>query len=174
MANFKSFVGTITMIENFWVSNPQDKGCYKLITVQNSEGNIVNFVVEPRTYFVNHFTAQIGDLIEGFYDGDAPVPLIYPPQYRAIVIAKIDHFTSVKVDYFDENYLSSDNALKLNISPTTQILTMNNQLLNENPANHNLIVQYNFLTKSIPAQTTPIIIIVMCNNSFNINKRQLN
>jgi len=162
MANFGSFSGIITMISDFWTGDEQTAGCYKLMSVQNSNGSMVNFVVTPATYFVDHVMMTVGNVVIGFYDADAPVPLIYPPQYQAIVMARISQYQNVKVDFFDEQLVSSDGTLRLNISPFTQILLENNQPFTGNPANHNLIVVYGATTRSIPAQTTPYKIIVMC------------
>ncbi|MDF2700347.1 MAG: hypothetical protein K0Q49_1905 [Haloplasmataceae bacterium] len=162
MTDFKSFYGVITMIDEFWTGNPQEDGCYKLMSMQDNEGNVVNFVVTPNTYFVDHFMINIGDVVVGYYDANAPVPLIYPPQYRAIVVTRVSQLTNVKVDYFNEQLLSSDGSLRLNISLYTQIIQENGQVFTGNPANHNLIVTYGATTRSIPAQTTPIRIIVMC------------
>lgn len=105
----------------------------------------------------------------GFYDADAPVPLIYPPQYRAIVMAKAhtDRFVSVRdrfvsVSFFNSQLLSSDGNLKLNLSRQTEIVLENGQDFNGNPANRDLIVIYGATTRSIPAQTTPYKVIVLC------------
>ena len=68
----------------------------------------------------------------------------------------------MKVSFFNSQLLSSDGSLRLNIAPSTQILLENGQLFNRNPANRNLIVVYGATTRSIPAQTTPSQIIVMC------------
>lgn len=69
---------------------------------------------------------------------------------------------NVKVDYFNEQLESSDGTLKLNIGPFTQIVMENGQWFTASPANHDLIVIYGPTTRSIPAQTTPYKIIVMC------------
>jgi hypothetical protein len=100
--------------------------------------------------------------VTGFYDGDAPVPLIFLPQYAAIVMAKDAPGQNVFVDFFDRQLISSDGSLRLNISQDTRILLENGQLFNRNPANRYLIVVYGATTRSIPAQTTPTQIIVMC------------
>jgi hypothetical protein len=68
----------------------------------------------------------------------------------------------VKVDFFNYQLVSSDGSLRLNISPDTRILLENGQLFNRNPANRYLVVVYSATTRSIPAQTTPSQIIVMC------------
>ena len=163
IVNFKSFYGTVTMISDFMVGqNGEGGGCYKLISVENELGAIVNFVVSPTTYFVDHVMVAIGDRITGYYDGNAPVPLIYPPQYRALVIVKDNPYQNVKVDYFNKELVSIDGQLKLNISPHTLILLTNGQAFSHHPANRNLIAIYGPATKSIPAQTTPYKIIVWC------------
>lgn len=163
MTNFQSFYGVVTMINDFLIDQTSEKdGCYKLISVEDGNGSLVNFVVEPCTYFVNQEIVTAGDMVTGFYDADAPVPLIFPPQFRAIVMAKDTKFTNVKVAYFNNQLVSSDNTLKLNIAPYTQILLRNGQPFTRNPANRNLIVIYGPTTRSIPAQTTPYKIIVLC------------
>ncbi|RKD33426.1 hypothetical protein BET03_09230 [Thermohalobacter berrensis] len=162
MTTFGSFYGIITRIDDFRVRTGESIGCYKLMTVQKRDGSIVNFEITPTTYFVDHVTMAVGDAVIGFYDINAPVPLIFPPQFRAIVISKLIPGHNVKVDYFNEQLVSSDGTLKLNISPFTQIILENDQVFTGNPANRNLIVVYGPTTRSIPAQTTPYKIIVMC------------
>ena len=151
------------MINDFWIGTNHDGGgCYKLMSVDNGQGLSVNFVVEPTTYFVDDYMMRIGDRVTGFYDANVPVPLIYPPQYRAVVIAADSPNRHVKVDYFNGRLESSDGQLRLNVSANTPVLLENGQQFTGNLANRNLIVSYGATTKSIPAQTTPSQIIVMC------------
>src|SRR4051794_6470450 len=163
MTNFYSFHGTVTMISDFFTgTNGEGEGCYKLISVENGLGAIVNFVVSPTTYFVDHVMVAVGDRVTGYYDGDAPALLIYPPQYEALVMVKDSPYQNEKVDYFNTQLVSSDGRLQLNISPYTRILLKNGQSFSRTPANRDLIVIYGPVTKSIPAQTTPNRIIVLC------------
>ncbi|MDR6121076.1 hypothetical protein QFZ87_000673 [Bacillus sp. SLBN-46] len=163
MVNFYSFHGTVTMISDFFTGqNGEGEGCYLLMTLENEVGNIVNFVVSPTTYFVDHVRMAVGDRVTGYYDGNAPVPLIYPPQYRALVMVKDSSYPNVKVSFFDSQLVSSDGQLRLNLSPYTQMVLTNGQHFSKIPANRNLIVIYGPATKSIPAQTTPYRIIVLC------------
>lgn len=162
MTPFGFISGIIIKIDNFSSGTVESFGCYKLITVLKKDGSITNFVITPTTYFVDNITMAVGDPVIGFYDINAPVPLIFPPQFTAIVMSKLVLGQNVKVDYFNEQLISSDGNLKLNIAPYTKIILENNQVFTENPANHNLIVIYGPTTRSIPAQTTPYKIIVMC------------
>ena len=163
MINFYSFQGTVTMISDFITGqNGEREGCYKLISVDNGLGASVNFVVSPPTYFVDHVMVAIGDHVTGYYDGNAPVPFIYPPQYQALVMVKNSSFQNVKVDHFNSHMVSSDGQLQLTISPNTQIVLTNGQPFSRNPVNRDLIVIYGPATRSIPAQTMPYRIIVLC------------
>ncbi|MDE5415114.1 hypothetical protein [Alkalihalobacterium chitinilyticum] len=163
MINFRFFQGFVTSIQDFPISvNDESEGCYKMISVEDGTGALVNFVVSPTTYFVDQAVVSVGDRVTGYYDGDAPVPLIYPPQYAALVMVKEQPHQNVKVDFFTSQLVSRDGQLQLNLSPYTQLLLTNGQPFTTNPANRNLIVIYGPSTKSIPAQTTPYRIIVWC------------
>src|SRR5699024_6819835 len=116
MMNFRFFSGYVTTINDFMItSDDEDAGCYKLISVENGPDTSVNFVVSPNTYFVDHTMVSTGDWITGYYDGNAPVPMIFPPQYGAIVMEKENPYLNVKVAYFVSNLLSSDCHFKLNL-----------------------------------------------------------
>ena len=163
MKKFSSIYGTVTMIQDYSVgSDAELNGCFKLMSLLRADGSIVNFVISPTTYFLDHVMVSIGDRVTGFYDVNVPVILIYPPQYQALIIVKDSPYQNVKVDYFDSQLVSSDRQLQLNISNYTPILLPNDQTFTLNPANRNLLVVYGPTTMSIPAQTTPYKIIVMC------------
>ena len=162
MTTFLSYSGVVTMIRDFQTGAKEPSGCYKFISVRNTGGGTVNFIAAPYTYFIDNVCLMVGDPVTGFYDANAPVPMIYPPQYQAIVMTKISPSQNVKVDYFDDQLISSDGMLKLNVDPFTQMQLENGQTFTRDPANRNLIVLYGPSTRSIPAQTTPYKIIVMC------------
>lgn len=87
------FFPTVTIISDFFTGqNGEGEGCYKLITVENGLGALVNFVVSPSTYFVDYVMVAVGDQVTGYYDGNAPTLLIYPPQYQALVMVKDSPF----------------------------------------------------------------------------------
>jgi hypothetical protein len=77
------------MIQDYLVSSDEElKGCFKIMSLLRGDGTIVNFVMNPTTYFLDHVIVSIGDHFTGFCDVNVPVILIYPPQYQAIIIAK--------------------------------------------------------------------------------------
>ncbi|RHP85727.1 hypothetical protein DXA36_20945 [Eisenbergiella sp. OF01-20] len=136
--------------------------CDQMITVENEAGNTVNFFVSADTFVVDYATMYESMPVTVFYNGNAAAPLIYPPQYVAAVVAPQQEGQMVFVGYFNNLLMSSDQSLKLNLAPTTQVVTTNNQTFMGNPGNHTLVVLYSQTTRSIPAQTTPEKIIVLC------------
>lgn len=160
---FAGVSGIVTRIEDFNPSpNKTSAGCYKLMSLESKDMGPVNFVISPETYFVDHEVVEVGDEVTGFYDANAPAILIYPPQYPAIVMARSTDYQNVTVDFFNNQLVSSDGNLKLNIAQSTEVILTNDQPFNRYPGNRNLIVVYGPTTKSIPAQTTPYKIIVLC------------
>ncbi|CAM3059190.1 hypothetical protein JOC27_000284 [Sporolactobacillus spathodeae] len=163
MIQFLPISGRVTEISDFTTTaGHEDSGCTKFITVTDAQGGTVNFIVSPTTYVVDQALIQIGDWVTGYFDGNAPVPLIYPPQYHALVMVKINPPQHVKVDFFNSQLVSHDGQLKINLSPFTQLLLTNGQSFTGDPANRNWIVLYSVATKSIPAQTSPYRMILLC------------
>lgn len=161
MGVYGSFTGTVTAIRDFWDNN-EAAGCVKLMTLTDRQGHTVNFVALPDTYFVDRAMVSRGDTVAGFYDAAAPVPMIYPPQYQALVMAKTGPRRQVAVDYFGTDLVSSDGDLKLNIGPGTSVVLENGQAFTGKLQNRDLAVVYGATTRSIPPQTTPYQVIVMC------------
>lgn len=161
MSPFLSITGTVINID----SQVNPSSCILIAELQSADSTITHLVISLDTYFINNFSLKRGDHITAFYDAMAPTPLIYPPQYHALIITKTFRHLIVKVDYFNEHLISSDNQLKLNLSSKTKILLPNNQFYPGKLGNQNLAVIYSTSTKSIPAQTTPYEIIVLCFNN---------
>lgn len=161
-SSFLSVEGMIVEMEPSGNGTRRADACRLFVTVEDTNGNIVNFIVTPSTYVADYTQLHEGMNCTFFYRADAPVPLIYPPQYTAAVVApqKVGQFVSV--GYFNSSLLNEDQTLKLNIDRRVEIVTVNNQIFLGNPANHYLVVMYSTTTRSIPAQTTPDKIVVLC------------
>lgn len=158
MANqsFAPITGVITEISPF----PEQCGTQNA-TIQTSQG-IVHFIISKDTYVVGSLPLMPGMRVTAFYDTQLPVPLIYPPRYQAAFVTVATLGETVAVNYFDENLVAVDNSLKLNIGSCTEIITANGQLYHCYPGQNLLIVYYIATTRSIPPQTTPRKIIVLC------------
>ena len=164
-SNYLSMEGIIVEIEPLRRGGYRTYGCMQFITVEMSDGNIANFIVSPSTFVVDYMTLYEGMNATFYYDGNAAVPLIYPPQYNAVVVAPKIQGQNVYVGYFNNNLINSDGTLQLNMNEDVTVVTTNNQTYFGNIGAHNLVVIYDVTTRSIPAQTIPIKVIVMCNSS---------
>ena len=157
--NYSSATGIIQSVSN--MSND----CCNLMVTLITENGIVNMIVTPDTYVVNNLRLRRGMSVVAFYDADAPAVLIFPPQYRAEIIAQKSQQENVTIQRFDDNLVSFDNTLQLNIGPNTMITTTNGQPFTCDLGNRQLMVFYGNTTRSIPPQTTPRRIIVLCNDN---------
>lgn len=160
--SYSPFYGTVTEITPYEGMNRRNSGCSQLVTVEDEEGMVVQFIVSPNTYTVNAVTLYESLPVVMFYDRNAPTALIYPPRYRAEIVAENIPDVSIAAGYFDRNFTNTDQTLRLNVAPSTVVVTANNQNYTGSVGGRNLIVLYGQTTRSIPAQTTPDKIIVMC------------
>ena len=136
--------------------------CCSMVVSLISDSNIVNAVVTGETTIIDNVRLRPGMRIAVFYDTNLPMPAIYPPQYRAELVTSLRRGQQVMLDYFDENLTSADQSLKLNIGPMTDVVTLNGQQYTCSPENTELLVYYTNTTFSIPAQTTPQKVVVLC------------
>ncbi len=133
-----------------------------MITVEDEQGSITNFLVSANTYIVNFETLYETMPVTVFYSANQPAPLIYPPQFVAAVVAPQVEGQMVAVAYFNNVLLAADQSLKLNLSPATEVVTRNNQTYYGNPGGNTLVVLYSATTRSVPPQTSPDKVIVLC------------
>lgn len=135
--------------------------CNQMFTL-NTENGIVNFFVTPDTMVINSRMLRRGMRIAAFYDSTLPVPLIFPPQYNAVLVTVLGRNEQIALNYFDGNLLAGDNSLQLNVGRNTVVRTLNGQTFSCNLGERMLLVYYTTTTRSIPPQTTPEKIVVLC------------
>ena len=138
-----------------------DDCCSQQVSIQNKDG-ISNFIIGPATYVINEDRMRPGMPVTAFYDANLPIPLIYPPTYQAVIIGRQTSGEMIYAGYFNEQLVSADNTLQIVPAQATEITTSNGQPFACSPVNQLLIIFYTAATKSIPAQTTPRRIIVIC------------
>lgn len=131
------------------------------VTVRTEDNQEIHFIIDSNTYFVDCVTQQKDVKIVGFYDEFAAIPLIYPPQYPIKVIALDLPGRFVKADFFDCYLISNDNQLQLIVSNNTYIIDEDGKPYCGNISNKYMVALYARSTKSIPAVTTPTVIIVL-------------
>ena len=153
---------TFEKIEGMIQSINRGDSCCSMMLSLISNSNIVNVVVSGDTTIIDNVRLRAGMRVAIFYDANLPVPAVYPPQYRAEIVTSLRRGQQAALGYFDENLVSADASLKLNIGPMTNVVTLNGQSYACSPENSELLVYYTNTTFSIPAMTTPQKIVVMC------------
>lgn len=154
-SSYKNVTGVIRDIRN-------GGSCCSMIISVDTEGEIVDFVVSGDTMVVDNVRLRRGMRVAAFYDTNLPAPAVFPPRYQAELIAVLRNGQEAALKFFDDTLTAEDNSLKLNLSPLTNIRTMNGQRFMCSPESQELLVYYGSVTKSIPPQTSPQRIIVMC------------
>lgn len=137
-------------------------GCVLFVTLETEEGETVNIILSPATYVVDFETLSVGMDCTFWYLADAPMILIYPPQYNAVVAARNRNDRMIDVSRYGRELVNQERTLQLKLDGSVQIRTTNNQYFQGSPADHDLVVIYETSTRSIPAQTTPKSIVVLC------------
>ena len=155
--HYRQFRGTVKEITDY-------KGIEgaKFISVESSSGEPANIIADETTYVFGNEKIAAGSEITAYYDANAFMIMIYPPQYKAEVIVVENDSRNVKVDLFDEELVSADGSLKLmNISEVKDIVNEDGTAYEGDLKNKVLAAVYTISTKSIPAQTTPQKIVVL-------------
>lgn len=157
--NYESLVPIIGIIQN--VSQTPGDCCTQVVSLNTSNGP-VNMIISANTFVIDNVRLRPGMAIAAFYDATRPVPLIFPPQYQTELVTALRGDETVMLNFFNRNLVATDNSLRLNINRSTNISTMNGQRFNCTPGGNFLLVYYSITTRSIPPQTTPRRIIVLC------------
>lgn len=157
--NYNSLTPITGIIQN--ISQTPGDCCNQRISLVTPNGP-VNFMISANTFIIDSRRLGPGMMVAAFYDSTRPIPLIFPPQYQAELITTLRDNEEVALSFFDRNLTAANNSLLLNLSRTTDISTMNGQRFNCSPGENFLLVYYSATTRSIPPQTTPRKIVVLC------------
>lgn len=156
---------TLVPVTGIIVNITRGNDCCSQMLALRTEDGIVNFMIGMDTIVIDSRQLRQGMRVAAFYDSNLPVPLIFPPQYQAWLITVLGRNEQIMLGYFDSDLTASDGSLQLNISAGTMIKTLNGQNITCNLGEHTLLVYYTTTTRSIPPQTTPRRIIVLCNEN---------
>ncbi len=157
----------------------------KISTTTNTEDaenpeNEINFTITDKTVVLDSVKGEKkdvkdikkGDSITVFTGAFEPAPLILPPLYMANVVVinnvSIDSLRFADVDTYIERdgaLVNLANTLELNLDETVEIVDLDGKAVKaEDVVNKDLAVIYTASTKSIPAQTTPLAVVVLGEN----------
>lgn len=165
MAFYTPTSGIITNIDYFSESASQSSGCTLLISLQSEDQGMIDIILPSNVYVLNLHPFQPGDRATFFYSSSAPVPMIYPPRYRAVAAAYTPYGVTATLDTFDSRLTNSDRTLTLTPSRLTPVTLPNGQTFAGEPGGHLILATYSATTRSIPAQAVPEQMVVFCANS---------
>lgn len=160
MSSFLSVTGVITQIQPS-ANDGTSYGCSLTMTVQTFYQGVVIFTISGDTYVVDNAPLISGDQVTVFYDGNAPAPLIYPPQFKAVVAAR-SNGRQYYLGEFYNNFISVDQTIQINESVPIRFLLPNGQTFSGAIVGKTVLVEYTTSSRSIPALVTPTRIIVFC------------
>lgn len=144
----------------------------KVFTMDNENGGL-RFVVAPTTTIVDRETGSVitaDKLTEGMEvavicGANAPMGMSMPPYMGQVtaVVANADK-GSISVGHFNDDLLNEKDLLQLNISEKTTIRTTlgtKSILSADDVKGKDAVVFYDITTRSIPAQTTPSLVLLL-------------
>lgn len=162
--NYLHFPGTITGVRD-------DGNLFAVLAEdRENEDNSIIFYISADVIILDDETQEaaareqltMGKRITAYYPENTPVALSMPPQLtpEVVVINSKQDVGFVHVAVFNEDLLSSDGQLQLNLGTETRVTDLKGNPVT-GPANKTLAVFYTASTRSIPAKTTPERIIVL-------------
>ncbi|WIV13340.1 copper amine oxidase N-terminal domain-containing protein [Proteiniborus sp. MB09-C3] len=164
--NYINFEGVVKEIKT-------QEGYVSVSLTDGKEDKIVAvFNISDEAMIVDQATKKIiksselkeGKKLAGYYRKDMPMLMIYPPiiNPELVIVKDEEEKDFIKHSNFDEELISADNSLKLNISEETVITNQYGEECKEEELyDEDLVVFYTITTRSIPAQTNPSKIIVL-------------
>lgn len=172
--NYIEFNGKITNLElkedmvSILAENNLENSLDKLVA---HIGGDVLILDEETMDFISKEDLKEGMEVSIYYTKDTIMLMSYPPQLSPdlLIVRSDDVDLNIKIDKFDEDLISDDNSLKLNISEDVELINLEGEKIEqEDLVNKDLVVFYTISTRSIPAQTTPKKVIAIRNHEVKI------
>lgn len=100
---------------------------------------------------------EAGDKVTALYTSNTPMTASEPGQMTPMMIILHNGDSSIKIDKFDKDLVSSDGSLKLVVDENTKMEAFKTKqvITAQDLQNRDLVVIYGATTRSIPAQTLP-------------------
>jgi len=157
MSYYLSITGTVVSLEGN-------------VKIEDENGNPATLVISDKTVYPFESELSVGDVVTGFYLANAPMIMIWPPQYNiAVLIAGIPEGDSVKADRFyawkdnSEGYmLSQEGSFAFKIGKETEVVLADGKdFTGGEIEGRRMVVIYDMSTRSIPELTTARKVIVL-------------
>ena len=140
-----------------------------LIDIELEDGTPAKLVISEDTVYPFESEYAVGDTVTGFYLANAPMILIWPPQYTiAVLVVNPPEATFYKADRFQERddgdgYLfNTENTFGFRVGEETEVILANGDDFSDGElAGRRLVVIYDVSTRSMPELATATKVIVL-------------
>lgn len=172
--NYTILTGSIKAITT------NDDGNIKIEFTSTEQGNIIlnesnsDCLVLDGTKVTGLDSLKEGMEIKVVMDNDAPMALSYPGQTSGAVAIIANSEKTAVIDKLDDNLAGSTVAIK--IGENTKIVDIQDakQLITEDDVkDHECLVIFGIATKSIPAQTTPDLVVILDNAKKDTDSEEI-
>jgi len=140
------------------------------VSIEDQNGNPAVLVLTENTVYPFENGINAGDTVTGYYIANAPMIMIWPPQYTiAILVAGMPDDLNVIADRFnvwegnqDDYLLAQGGQFAFKIGEDTEVVLANgDDFTGGNIIGRRLVVIYSMSTRSIPELTTAVKVIVL-------------
>ncbi|MCQ4726112.1 copper amine oxidase N-terminal domain-containing protein [Anaerotignum faecicola] len=168
---FVTHEGTVESIEV-----DKEKGSVTVM-ISNDNGGLIASIDKNTTILQDGKYKSLDDIEKGMeitfiIPSNAPMGLSMPPFTGSVAVAVLESENSYfTVSKFDNDLLSEEAMLKLNISDDTVITDIKGTkkvYTEDDIKNSELLVFYTVTTRSIPAQTTPSMVMILNKDNGNV------
>ena len=163
--HYFSVTGTVVSIDPF-----EGQEDWQRVSIEDADGNPATLIVTEDTVYPFESEIKVGDTVTGYYLSEAPMVMIWPPQYTtAILVAGIPGDSSVRADRFyawddhtDDYLINTDKSFAFLIDGNTEIILANGDDFSDGDIEgRRLVVIYSISTRSIPELATATKVIVL-------------
>ncbi|MFC7685068.1 stalk domain-containing protein [Ureibacillus sp. GCM10028918] len=167
-SNFLKVTGEIVSIE----ADPKGNNYATVKTGEKEFG----LYYDDTTLVLNNAGEKV-ELIEGaeittFIDSRKPMIMIYPPRYSPeVIIVQSKDPSTVELQKFNKQLLNEKEDLVINLTDETEIHDLSGRKMSKDAiAEKDVLIFYNYVLESYPAQTAPFKIIVLEKEPSKIDK----
>ena len=166
--NFDSSIAAYFSISGEIISVEEISGLIH-IRIIDLDGNEAVLVPSEDIVFPFSDSFEVGDVVTGWYLTNAPIAMIWPPQYTvSVLVAGAPDDVNIKVDLFhtwedhtDDYFLSQSGDFAFNIDDNTEIALEDGvEFIGNDLNNRRIVVIYGISTRSLPEMATAIRLIV--------------
>ncbi len=160
-----------------------EKGYYLISATRPDDEIGIVFTIDENTFILNNKDGSFmkadelkNDMsITAILGKKTPMTMSLPPMTNPMGIV-VGEENSVSTAYFDEQLTSEEIMLQLNISDETKIVDMagtKKVFTQDDIKNQNCLVLYGITTRSIPAQTNPVFVMILPNDEVKDIEEEL-